>query len=60
MDRIVVPESYRNEILRVGHAIPLSGHMGNAKTLDRIAAHFFGQVYRPMCESIALHALSVS
>ena len=41
VDRIVVPESYRNEILRVGHAIPLSGHMGNAKTLDRIAAHFF-------------------
>ena len=41
VDRIVVPESYRNEILRVGHTIPLSGHMGNAKTLDRIAAHFF-------------------
>lgn len=41
VDRIVVPESYRNEILRVGHTIPLSGHMGAKKTLERIAAHFF-------------------
>ena len=41
VDRIVVPEAYRNEILRVGHTIPLSGHMGSKKTLERIAAHFF-------------------
>ena len=40
VDRIVVPESYRNKILRVGHTIPLSGHMGSKKTFDRIAAHF--------------------
>ena len=40
VDRNVVPESYRNEILRVAHTIPLSGHMGFAKTLDRIGAHF--------------------
>ena len=40
VDQIVVPESYRNEILRVGHTIPLSGHMGSKKTLERIAAHF--------------------
>ena len=41
VDRIVVPESYRNEILRVGHTIPLSGHMGSKKTLERITVHFF-------------------
>lgn len=41
VDRIVVPESYRNEILRVGHTIPLSGHMGRNKTVERISAHFF-------------------
>ena len=29
-----MPESNRNEILRVGHATPLSGHMGNTKTSD--------------------------
>ena len=39
-DRIVVPESYRNEVLRVAHTIPLSGHMGFSKTLDHIGAHF--------------------
>ena len=41
VDRVVIPESYRNEILRVGHTIPLAGHMGGAKSLNRIAAHFF-------------------
>ena len=41
VDRIVVPESYRNEILWVGHTIPLSGHMGRKKTLQHITAHFF-------------------
>ena len=41
IDRMIVPESYRNEILRVGHTIPLEGHMGGNKTLERIAAHFF-------------------
>ena len=40
VDRVVVPEFYRNEVLRVADTIPLSGHMGIAKTLDRIAAHF--------------------
>ena len=41
VDRIVVSESYRNEMLRVAHTIPSSGHMGFAKTLQRIGAHFF-------------------
>jgi hypothetical protein len=35
VDRIVVPESYRNEVLRVGHKIPLSGHMGSQKAYGR-------------------------
>jgi len=39
-DRIVVPEAYRSEILRVAHTIPLAGHMGIKKTLDRITTHF--------------------
>ena len=48
VDRIVVPESYRNEILRVGQTIPLSGHMARKETVktrkkmvQRITAHFF-------------------
>ena len=40
VDRIVVPESYRNEIQWVGHTILLSGHMGRKKTLECITAHF--------------------
>jgi hypothetical protein len=40
-DRVVVPESYRKEILRVAHGIPLSGHMGMDKTQERIEAHFY-------------------
>ena len=38
VDRIIVPEFYRNEVLRVAHT---SGHMGNAKTLDRFGRTFF-------------------
>ena len=41
VDRIVIPEFYRNEILRIGHTIPLSGHMGTSKTLSRIGTHFY-------------------
>ena len=36
-----VIEAYRNEILRVAHTIPLAGHMGSTKTLNRIEVHFF-------------------
>ena len=41
LDRIVIPESYINEILHIGHTIPLSGHMGTSKTLSRIGTHFY-------------------
>ena len=41
IDRVVVPESYRQEILRVAHTIPIAGHMGRDKTLDRISSHFY-------------------
>ena len=41
VDRVVVPEAFRNEILRVAHTIPLACHMGSTKTLNRIEAHFF-------------------
>ena len=40
VDRIVFPEAYRNEVLWVAHTIPLSGHMGFAKTLDRVSTRF--------------------
>lgn len=42
VDRVVVPEVYRPEMSRLGHSIPLAGHMGQEKTYERIAMHFFG------------------
>ena len=53
-----MPESYRNEILRVGHTIPLLGHMGSKKTFDRIVAHFSWpglsfDVTCPQCQLVA-------
>ncbi|KAK3698954.1 hypothetical protein QZH41_003112 [Actinostola sp. cb2023] len=41
VDRIVVPESYRPEILRISHTLPLAGHLGREKTISRIGAHFY-------------------
>ena len=40
IDRVVAPEAYRPEILRLGHSIPLAGHMGQEKTYERISRHF--------------------
>jgi hypothetical protein len=43
--QIVLPRQLRDMILKLGHDIPLAGHLGNKKTRDRIMQHFFGQVY---------------
>lgn len=40
-DRIVVPQYFRQEILRIAHSIPASGHMGVEKTRQRVETHFF-------------------
>ena len=40
IDRVVAPEAYRPEILRLGHSIPFAGHMGQDKTYERISRHF--------------------
>ncbi|XP_006813839.1 uncharacterized protein LOC100372062 [Saccoglossus kowalevskii] len=39
--QIVVPHSYRHEILRIAHSIPVAGHLGIRKTDARIMAHFY-------------------
>ncbi|XP_071490828.1 uncharacterized protein [Diadema antillarum] len=41
VDQIVVPPTYRKEILRLAHEIPMAGHMGVKKILCRIRTHFF-------------------
>jgi hypothetical protein len=39
--QIVVPQSYRQEILRMAHETPASGHLGVNKTYSKILRHFF-------------------
>lgn len=39
--QVVVPSSYRLEILRLAHDIPFAGHLGVNKTYDRVLRNFF-------------------
>ena len=38
--QIVVPKSYRHEILSIAHGSPMSGHLGINKTYHKIINHF--------------------
>jgi hypothetical protein len=39
--QIIVPSPCRNELLRLAHEIPMAGHGGVRKTMDRISKHFW-------------------
>ena len=39
--QIVVPKSYRHEILSIAHESPMSGHLGINKTYYKIINHFY-------------------
>ena len=39
--QIVVPKSYRQEILSLAHETPLAGHLGVNKTYNKILNHFY-------------------
>ena len=39
--QIVVPKSYRHEILSIAHESPMSGHLGINKTYHKIIYHFY-------------------
>ena len=39
--QLVVPRKYRLELLRIGHDIPLAGHLGGNRTTYRITQTFF-------------------
>ena len=39
--QIVVPKSYRHEILSIAHESPMSGHLGINKTYHKIIHHFY-------------------
>ncbi|KAK3726525.1 hypothetical protein QZH41_004646 [Actinostola sp. cb2023] len=51
--RIVVPESYRQEILRISHAIPLAGHLAKEKTISRLGVtRIKTSVYHPQANGL--------
>ena len=41
VNRVVVPKVYRKEILTMAHSLPLGGHLGVNKTVNKIMKPFF-------------------
>ena len=39
--QLVVPEGFREKVMRLAHETLMSGHLGTEKTLDRVEAEFF-------------------
>ena len=39
--QLVVPECFREKVMRLAHETLMSGHLGTKKTLDRVVAEFF-------------------
>ena len=46
--QLVVPEGFREKVMRLAHETLMSGHLGTKKTLDRAVAEFFGLEYVEM------------
>uniref|UniRef100_A0A3B3VDD9 Gypsy retrotransposon integrase-like protein 1 n=1 Tax=Poecilia latipinna TaxID=48699 RepID=A0A3B3VDD9_9TELE len=40
-EKLVVPQSLREQVLNLGHGVPWAGHLGFKKTYDRIYARFY-------------------
>ena len=40
-DQIVLPPSYRAEVLRLAHDVPMAGHLGRERTLTRLRRRFW-------------------
>ena len=49
--RIIVPTSYRHEILSLAHDTPLSGHLGINKTLQKVTTHFYWPGIAEFCKT---------
>ena len=39
--QLVVPEAYREKVMKVGHEILFGGHLGSKKTTDRVGKSFY-------------------
>ena len=53
--QIVVPKKYRQEVLRIAHDIPMSGHLGIKKTKERIWSDF---VWPGICRDVRNYCAS--
>eukprot|EP00745_Piridium_sociabile_P042566 TRINITY_DN86007_c0_g3_i1.p1 TRINITY_DN86007_c0_g3~~TRINITY_DN86007_c0_g3_i1.p1 ORF type:complete len:197 (-),score=25.44 TRINITY_DN86007_c0_g3_i1:435-1025(-) len=53
--QVCVPKGLRSSVMTLGHDIPMAGHLGTAKTKDRV----FGSLYWPgMCADIRRYCQS--
>ena len=41
VEQVVVPEACRESLLELAHSIPLAGHLGREKTVQRLLARFY-------------------
>ena len=55
--QIVVPQKFRNDVMKMAHDIPLAGYLGNRKTRNRIMQHFTGMEFSKMCLGTVNHVL---
>lgn len=39
--QLVLPDSYRDEVLKLAHEVPLAGHLGINKTYEKVTRHFY-------------------
>ena len=39
--QLVIPESFREKVLRLAHVTLMSGHLGIKKTMDKVLTEFF-------------------
>ena len=39
-DQLVVPNAYREQVMRLGHDCIMSGHLGISKTSDKVLSQF--------------------
>ena len=39
--QLVLPKEYRTPVLKLAHSVPISGHLGREKTMQRILARFY-------------------
>ncbi len=46
--QLLVPKSRREMLFQAAHCNPMAGHLGQAATLNRLMARFFGRAFTRM------------